>query len=352
MSDQINKSKQAWAERVSLIEQQLEQLLPTSTTRHWIETVGGSGLDALTPSQADIFNAPAKALVSRGGKRWRPVLMLLSSELAGNKKAALPLTPVVELPHNGSLIIDDIEDSSDLRRGNPAAHIEFGADIAINAGNLIYFLPTVLIENSNLAIEIKAKLYEIYSRCMRRLHFGQGMDIQWHREATLIPEVKSYLTMCRLKTGSLSRMAAEMGHCAAGGNQQKGDQLAAIAEDIGVGFQIADDITNLRAGNPGKKRGDDIVEMKKSLPVILFAENNNPEKLIILMKQASQLGIDAGNSAVEEAIALLKTSGAIQKAAEMAEDIMQQASKMLAESFLECEASNLIQFMIQSFKIP
>ena len=106
--------------------------------------------------------------------------MVLCCELAGGEaEEALPLAPVVEFPHNGSLIVDDIEDSSDLRRGEPAVHKIYGEDMSINTGNLLYFLPTFLIDESDFSDELKLRLYRYYTVNLRRLHFGQGLDIQW-----------------------------------------------------------------------------------------------------------------------------------------------------------------------------
>lgn len=341
-----------YKKRLSLIEVEIDKILPKATTKSWIKTQGGEGLQTVTTKEADLFNAPAYNLVSRGGKRWRPMLMLLSSELAGYKHQALPLTPVVELPHNGSLIIDDIEDGSDLRRGKPSAHIEFGTDRAINAGNLIYYLPTTLIRDFNCSPKTKVMLYDIYNQNMRRLHFGQGLDIQWHNDKNHIPSAESYKTMCRLKTGSLAKMAAEIGHAIKGKKSQKSKTLASIAENIGVGFQIADDIINLRTGNPGKKRGDDIIEQKRSLPFILHCTTNKPEKLLSLTKNAHKLGIEKGEQYIIEAINLMEDSGAIQMASDEAYKIMDKCKIDLEKSFPNCEARDLIQLMIEGFKIP
>jgi octaprenyl-diphosphate synthase len=104
------------------------------------------------------------------------------------------------------------------------------------------------------------------------------MDIHWHRNFDSLPKIDEYYTMCGLKTGCMARLAAVLGVLAAlsesrsarSAVQQAAEQLGRAAEQLGVGFQILDDVKNLEAGLPGKKRGDDVVEGKKSLPVLLY----------------------------------------------------------------------------------
>jgi octaprenyl-diphosphate synthase len=231
---------------------------------------------------------PISDLIERGGKRWRPLLMTLVCEASGGADAALPLVPLVEFSHNASLIHDDIEDNSTERRGKPALHLLYGADTAINTGSFLYFFAASCIEAWDAPAERKALVYRLWSGYMRRLHQGQAMDIAWHRDACLIPTRADYDTMCRLKTGVLARFAAVLGAALASPakvsdttdqsdtdqSDTRGGPEALAAESLGVGFQILDDVKNLTTGNPGKKRGDDIVEGKKSLPILLYLHGN------------------------------------------------------------------------------
>jgi octaprenyl-diphosphate synthase len=214
---------------------------------------------------------PGRELLDRGGKRWRPLLALLVCESFGGGDAVLPLAPLVEFPHNASLIHDDIEDNSEQRRGKPAIHLLYGSDTAINSGCFLYFLPLSCIETWDAPAELKNGAWSLWAEHMRRLHLGQSMDIAWHRDFYSLPSVEDYLLMCRLKTGCLARFAALLGaFCSGRYSEAAAERCGAAAEKLGVGFQILDDVKNLRFGVPGKKRGDDIVEGKKSLPVLLF----------------------------------------------------------------------------------
>jgi octaprenyl-diphosphate synthase len=223
---------------------------------------------------------PCSELLSRGGKRWRPLLMALVCESSGGGDAALPLSPLVEFCHNASLIHDDIEDNSDLRRGKPAIHKLYGIDTAINSGCFLYFLPLVCIDKWNASAEFKLRLYTLWAEHIRNLHLGQSFDISWHKNADFIPSIDEYFKMCALKTGVLAKFAVIAGALAAENADplraveiaEKSNVLANAAENLGIAFQILDDVKNLTAQIEGKEKGDDIVEGKKSLPVLYFLQ--------------------------------------------------------------------------------
>ena len=284
----------------------------------------GTGCEAGTGNKAvadcevsdESINAlfiPGADILYRGGKRWRPLLMTLICESLGGGDTALPLTPLVELCHNASLIHDDIEDNSDERRGKPAVHHIYGVDTAINSGTFLYFLASICIESWT---GDKSEIYRLWAEYMRKLHLGQAMDINWHRNFAIIPSVEEYYTMCGLKTGCLARFAAAIGIYAAGtvSKTQGTEKLEDAAEKLGVGFQILDDVKNLKTGVPGKKRGDDIVEGKKSLPILLFL-HQNPEKQEFVYNcftAAREKGVNAPE--VEELIQALTQAGVLDKA--------------------------------------
>jgi geranylgeranyl pyrophosphate synthase len=313
------------------IEKEIIACLPRNDSRDWLESSAGSACDIDDLSQLVQFTEPGRDLLMRGGKRWRPLVMVLTCRAFGGGNRAIPLTPLVELPHNGSLIIDDIEDKSLERRGKPAVHLLYGSDLAINAGNLLYFLPTYLIDRADFPPEQKNLLYSGYCEDMRRLHLGQGLDILWHNQHDRVPSVKEYLQMCRFKTGSLSRMAGRFGALAAGKTREESLESASIWEDMGVAFQIADDIKNLTTGNPGKERGDDIVEGKKSLPVILHYKKS-PETRKILADcflEARQRGIKEGRHSIEKAIDLIVSSGSLKEAEAMGQALLESAMERI-----------------------
>lgn len=199
----------------------------------------------LAPANGGL-NDPLRDLIFRGGKRWRPMLFLASLDLFGlNWKKYLDLAVFIEIIHSGSLIIDDIEDGSSLRRGKPACHKIFGVNTALNAGNAAYFIPLKIFRLSKIAENKELKLWRIYGEEMNRGHFGQAFDIFW-RKNKITAKKSEYLEMCRLKTGCLARMAARMACVVAGKNENFEKDFARLVESAAVAFQIKDDIFDLK----------------------------------------------------------------------------------------------------------
>jgi octaprenyl-diphosphate synthase len=349
-------------ERLAAIEAEIRRMLPPAPDADWIRSVVGalpsSAGGALSPEQVRQVIEPGQELLGRGGKRWRPLLAVLICELCGGADRALPLTPLVELPHNGSLIIDDIEDNSPQRRGGRAIHLAYGSDLAINAGNLLYFLPFRLVERSGLDREVQAAVYRCFLEEMARLHFGQGLDILWHRDPRAVPTVEEYLAMCRLKTGSLACLAARIGVLAGGGTPAQEQAAAEAAGNLGIAFQIVDDVANLAGGVPGKRRGDDILEGKKSLPAILFwrrtdrrsaGERERLRELFHLARSA-QAARDRPDPvlepAVEEACRLIASSGSLEESVRIARRLQEEARERFTSRFPAGEARDQLLGLI------
>lgn len=346
--NQSEPQESEYAARLERIERVLAEAIPEHVQLGW--TIQAAGEELPVASELlDRINTPARALLRRGGKRWRPLVMLLSCELAGGTDEALPLTPLVELPHNGSLIIDDIEDGAVERRGAKAVHLLYGTDLAINAGNHLYFLPSSLLDRSELPAERRLALYRVYLRYMRRLHLGQGLDILWHRSHDDIPKPAEYFTMCRMKTGCLAAMGAELGALCAGADEAFSSALGRLLEDLGTAFQVFDDVKNLTTGNPGKRRGDDIVEGKKSLPVILHLERRSADRVLFAeaFRRAAELGIERAESEIERLIGRMETSGAILDARETAAKLAADVKTRLLGTYPDTRARALLAGLIE-----
>jgi octaprenyl-diphosphate synthase len=330
-----------YRERLEKIERALQNALPCKPDDAWHEQIFQIKEEGAPP-----IIQPCVDLIARGGKRWRPLLMTLVCESLGGGEAALPLSPLVEFCHTASLMHDDIEDNSPQRRGKPAAHLLYGADTAINSGSFLYFLPFVCIDTWDAPPQAQLKLYQLLVLNLRRLHLGQSMDIAWHRDPLFIPSVADYVKMCSLKTGVLARFAAAAGALIANsrvgrltGDSEQAAQTAALsaaletaAEKMGVGFQILDDVKNLSTGVAGKKRGDDIVEGKKSLPILLFLQDDDRDERLALVQRcfaaAATQGVEAPE--VESLIVALDASGAINQAAETGRKLLAEAKTAFA----------------------
>jgi len=326
---------QEYTERLQKIETVLEYWLPQEPDSDWAEKVFGNIGKKVSKEAQKMLLAPSRELAFRGGKRWRPLLMSLVCETLGGGDKSIPLSPILEYSHNASLIHDDIEDGSDERRGKPAIHKMFGDDIAINSGSFLYFLALSCIENcvSNEPRQFNKELIlKQWAECIRRLHLGQSMDISWHRDITYVPEIDDYYVMCALKTGSLARLAVELGAIAAGAPQEVIKLLGDAADSMGIGFQILDDVKNLTTGVYGKKRGDDIVEGKKSLPILLFL-NKYPDKrnqVFYCFSEAKMSGSTAPE--VEDLIDLLSDSDVFEKAEEKGKSFLKETKDIFNSS--------------------
>jgi octaprenyl-diphosphate synthase len=339
-------------ERIARIEDALALVLPDNVDQSWLARVAGQECREASPEWADSFLEPGRELLRRGGKRWRPLVTVLTCEALGGGRAGDVLSALTEIPHNGSLIVDDIEDASLTRRGGPAIHRIFGEDLAINMGNLMYFLPTIVLERTTFDEAVVSRITRDWLAVMRRLHLGQGYDILWHREAALFPDEGSYLRMCRFKTGSLASLAAVLGARAArSGDETLVSELGGAWENLGTGFQILDDVQNLSSGIPGKDHGDDIVEGKKSLPVILHAASHPEDKarLTRLFAAAARKAPKGDWSAVEEAIELLRGSGAIDTAKEKGHKLLHNGRDKVVTLLPENEGRELLLGLVDNF---
>jgi octaprenyl-diphosphate synthase len=314
---------QEYTQRLANIEAYLERWLNDQVIAE--EVFSEAGKKVSGESLKALFE-PVKDMLSRGGKRWRPLLMTLICETFGGGDSALPLSPLVEFSHNASLIHDDIEDDSDERRGKPVVHQIYGIDTAINSGSFFYFLSACCIETC--PFENKGHLYKLWAEYMRKLHLGQAMDISWHRNISFIPSIEEYYVMCGLKTGSLAALAAELGAYSAGVSEQAARQMGESAEKLGIGFQILDDVKNLMSGIPGKKQGDDVVEGKKSLPVLLYLNKHSEkrERVFYCFHAAKTEGSAAPE--VEELTEILSASGVLAEAEEKGRALIQEGREI------------------------
>ena len=284
-------------------------------------------LEALNKAVAE----PIWEFLDRGGKRWRPALFLLIIEALGkNPEEFLDFAIIPEVIHNGTIMIDDIEDSSEMRRGKPCTYRIYGIDIAINAGNAMYYLPLVtLIKNRDkLSKEKLSRLYEIYVQEMINLSFGQAMDIAWHKGLANADEidVEDYMQMCAYKTGTLARMAAKMAAVLADANEELVEKLGRFAEAIGVAFQMQDDILDLTSEEFAQKkggRGQDITEGKRTLMVIYTlkrASENDRKRLIEILNMHT-----TEQKLRDEAIAIMEKYNAIEYAKNYAKKLVNES---------------------------
>ncbi|MFH0961594.1 MAG: polyprenyl synthetase family protein [archaeon] len=328
----------------------IEKSLPRKQTKEGIETLLGKPKFAYDVEAINsAINSPAWDLLDRGGKRWRPRLFSLIAGAFG-KRDPCGLEALVEIVHSGTLIVDDVEDSSESRRGKPALHTIYGTDVAINLGNTLYYLPLKRVLAARIPGKMKLEILETYSIEMIRISHGQGLDIWWHRHGK-IPTEKQYLQMCAYKTGTLARMAAEFAGIVAGLDRRKRKVLGEFTESLGVAFQIQDDLLNLVGdfGKYGKEIGGDITEGKKTLAVIFAVGKLGKEEASELEKIIAEHTKEPGK--IERAVRLIRKSKAIEYCREKARELVKvswaKAENVLPPSEEREELGRLARFLIE-----
>ncbi|MBM3146159.1 MAG: polyprenyl synthetase family protein [Chloroflexi bacterium] len=205
------------------------------------------------------------------GKRIRPLLALLSTASAGGEWGnALPAAAAVELVHNFSLIHDDIEDNSPLRRGRPTVWKLWGIAQAINTGDTMFTLAHLAVmrlkETTTPAIALRAT-HLLQQACLH-LTQGQYLDIAYENKTDMA--IEDYWPMVSGKTGALLAACTELGALVAGADDHTLTAYRRFGRDLGLAFQSLDDYLGIwgDAEQTGKSVASDLVERKKSLPVL------------------------------------------------------------------------------------
>jgi geranylgeranyl diphosphate synthase, type I len=323
------------SEKKPMIDKTIEKYFPKNLNKKSIEFICGKAkYDYHVEACQKALSEPIWDLLDRGGKRWRPVLFILVAEALGaDMKKLSDFIILPEVVHEGTLMVDDVEDLSELRRGKKCIHLIYGQDIAVNAGNAMYYIPlSVFIKNRKKIKESSLiKAYEIYSQEMINLSFGQAMDIAWHRGIANADEIteKQYMQMCAYKTGTLARMSAKLAAVLSNADDSKVEKIGRFAESVGVAFQIQDDILDIEFPEKiGKEFGNDIKEGKRTLMVIHTLQNaseKDRKRLIeILNKHTDSM------EERKEAIDIIKKYGSIEYARQL-------ARKMVKESWVGVE---------------
>ncbi len=326
-----------------VVDETIASLLPKQVDDAYLTDFFGEATYAYDPTAIQQALAdPIWELLERGGKRWRAVLFLLFVEAFGDDpNDYLEYAVIPEILHNGTIIVDDVEDAATHRRGGPALHHVYGMDVALNAGNAMYFLPLKIITRNpgNLSADTRLAAYEMLMHELNRTHIGQGMDICWHNDKSVRVTEAEYLEMCACKTGCLGRIVARLAAIVTD-NREKESAVAAYAERMAIAFQIADDVLDIdhameEGGAFGKGMGNDIREGKKTLMVIHVAEHAPPEDVARL--EALLWAEENTDDEVLEAISIMKRTGSVEYARNVAEQLSTQSKAELESVALDPE---------------
>jgi len=227
-------------------------------------------------SPASLYE-PINYLLSIGGKRMRPVLLLMACEMFDQDVTkALDAALAVEVFHNFTLAHDDIMDEAHIRRGQPAVHIKYNTNSAILSGDLMLIKSYELLSSDTGASSFDT-LFHIFNKAAIEICEGQQMDMDFEQRQEVT--IDEYLTMIEYKTAVLLGASMQMGALIGGASMSDAEQLYKFAVNLGIAFQINDDVLDA-FGDPskvGKKAGGDIAQHKKTFLWISCLDALTPE---------------------------------------------------------------------------
>ncbi|MER7909077.1 polyprenyl synthetase family protein [Streptomyces sp. NPDC096068] len=288
------------------------------------------------------LSAPVRHLTDAAGRRWRPVMIWETVDLlGGDSERCGPLIAAIEMLHTGSLIVDDVQDASPLRRGRPAVHAVFGTPTALNAGTAAYFLwdravQLVFPRDAGRGGELRALLLA----ALRAGHAGQALDLQGHRaemdRAVADGDRDTVLDIVRLthrlKSGAPTAAGLETAAVVTGAEPELRAALAAFGSAVGTAYQIADDVADLRgvthAGEPTKLTSEDLRNGKVTMP-LAHAVGRLPQPVLTRLWQEIKEG-SLHDPALSRARARLEACGAVQACYEEADRVVHEAWTRLA----------------------
>ncbi|MGS2739729.1 polyprenyl synthetase family protein [Sinomicrobium sp. M5D2P17] len=225
--------------------------------------------------------APIHYILQVGGKRLRPVLALLATDIfGGDYKKAMNAALAIEVFHNFTLVHDDIMDDAPLRRGMPSVHEKWDLNTGILSGDVMLVMSYTLFEEYEPVLQ--ARLIRLFSKTAAEVCEGQQYDVDFEtRNDVTLPE---YLRMIRYKTAVLVAAAMKMGALIAGAEDREAKAIYDFGLHLGTAFQLQDDYLDA-FGDPetfGKQIGGDIMENKKTFLYLKALENLDEEDAVLL----------------------------------------------------------------------
>jgi octaprenyl-diphosphate synthase len=292
-------------------------------------------------SEVSLVNQIAEYIISAGGKRIRPVLVLLLANAYGYRGTAHhELAAVVEFIHTATLLHDDVVDESSMRRGRQTANALFGNAASVLVGDYLYSRSFEMMTSLD-----NMRVMSILSRATTVIAEGEVLQLLNMHDPDVTHE--SYLKVIRSKTAKLFEAAAELGALVGGADDE---QIAAAGEygrSLGTAFQLIDDVLDYAgdAAEIGKNLGDDLREGKPTLPLIWLMENGTPEQ-----RQLVRSCIEHGDEAQFEAVlAAVTSSGALDYTRQQAEQAARRAAEAISglpESVYKASLQQLCSFAV------
>ncbi|KAB5554724.1 isoprenoid synthase domain-containing protein [Coniochaeta sp. 2T2.1] len=267
-----------------------------------------------------VVKGPFDYLYNHPGKDFRSQLIkAFDAWLEVPQESLDIITKVVGLLHTASLLVDDVEDNSRLRRGIPVAHSIFGVPQAINSSNYVYFCALQEVQKLR-----NPKAITVFTEELINLHRGQGMDLYW-RDSLTCPTEDDYLEMVGNKTGGLFRLGIKLMQA----ESRSLIDCVPLVNIVGLIFQIADDYKNLFSKEYTDNKGmcEDLTEGKFSFPVIhsIRSDPTNLQLLNILKQKTEDEGVK------RYAVAYMEKTGSVEYTRQVVEVLTKRATRMIEE---------------------
>ena len=238
-------------------------------------------------SDEDIFNV-IKFLSKQSGKKIRPLMLLLSAEIAGGySDISLKYATIMEVLHTASLIHDDIIDVAELRRGEKSVNQEFGNKLAVLVGDFLFSRSLSL-----LAQEKNIEIIQIYSKTSENLCLGEVLEQKIANENEWSQD--RYFEAIKLKTGSLFSASCKIGVVSGNGSIYLQNQMKDFGENFGIAFQLKDDLLDFlgEKGDTGKNSGKDVSENIYTYPLLSILLNINEQEQVEINHNLDNVDFD------------------------------------------------------------
>ena len=272
-------------------------------------------------SEAPFVTEAALHLMNAGGKRFRPLLVLLAAETGDpNGKGVIEAACIVELTHLASLYHDDVMDEAQLRRGAATANARWDNHVAILTGDFLFS------KSSELTAELGADAVRIQAQTFTRLVEGQILETLGPGEND--DPLEHYLRVVAGKTGALIATSAQYGARFAGAPLEVEEALTEYGEKVGVAFQLSDDILDIASDSEesGKTPGTDLREGVPTLPVLIARRSTDPADARLLELLAGDLADDGLHA---ETLSLLRAHPAMAEARSYVAKLAAEAKDLL-----------------------
>lgn len=286
----------------------------------------------LSPSANPLLHVTNYALASKGKLLRGRMLLEACRAVAGDAEKALCAAVAMEYLHVGTLVHDDMIDRDDLRRGRPAVWRQYGSDMALLDGDFLYFAAFQMLARSFDAdnARLAARVFEVFSTTCMDLCLGQALEERL--AGNCAARYEEYLEVVRLKTARLFRAALEIGALLGGGTEEQVELLGTCAEQLGIAFQISDDLLPFTSDSAtiGKPVTSDIKNHRVTAPILAaFAEASETDQQMLRAIFAEGRFDERLEEAYQATRAILNRTQALESMEREATNRYQQAINLL-----------------------